>query len=292
MNSKATEKKENAIIKAIKEFKWGYILMAVLLLAIGLCFVLFGGASLDTAAIAVGAVVVIISVVFAFTAFADKSRGASFFIKITVSIVLLVCGVASIIARNGAIEAIIATLGLIIIMDGAFKLNTAAVSSRNRVWIWWLLLVISVILIAGGFITVRYLRADTENVAIYLGALLLLDGVANVLSPFMLGSIERHDKSALRQSIIDELSKAEKNEEAEGDKEASEEAGQKESKEAPDEEPLAENSASQDADNEESTDSDGERAPENEQPESEDSGNAAATDHEKAEYTSDHERDE
>ena len=205
MKNRKYPKKENAFFKAIKAFKWGYILLALLAIALGACLIIFNGESLNTAAIAVGVVIIIASIAYAAVAIKNKKRGASFFLKIAFSVILLISGIASIIAKDGAIESIIATVGLIIIMDGSFKFNTTAMAWRNRVLMWWVLLAVSVILIICGFVTIRYLRADTENIAVWLGVFLVLDGVANIFSPFMLGSIERRDEKALREKIAHEL---------------------------------------------------------------------------------------
>ena len=201
-------KNKNTFIKAIKDFKWGYILLALLAISVGLCFIIFNDESLNTAAIAIGIVVIIAAVAYALLALKGKKRGFAFFLKITFSVILLTSGISSIIAKDGAIEAIIASVGLLIIMDGSFKFNTTVLAWRNRAWIWWGLLVLSVILIFCGFITIRYLKAQTENVAILLGAFLMIDALANIFSPFMFGSIEKREENKLRERIIAELQNA------------------------------------------------------------------------------------
>ena len=117
------------MLKKLSEFGWGYILMALLTTAIGVCFFAFKD-SLSYLALAVGILVILLAAFLGLLALADKSRGASFFFKLVFAVVTLAAGVTTLIARDTAISVIIGIFGLVLIMDGSFKFHTAAMSKK------------------------------------------------------------------------------------------------------------------------------------------------------------------
>ena len=200
-------------IKKIKEFKWGYIFLAVLTAAISVCLFVFNNDSLDTLAITIGATVTVSAVILAALTLADKERGFRFGIKIALSVAMLICGISSMIARASVIDIIIGIFGLIIIIDGAFKFNTTALSKRTRAAFWYVLLALSATLIAGGYVTVRYLHHDNAISVYILGLLFLVDSIANFLSAFFLAHIDKVTEKEIiekhEQALLEEPEKIE-----------------------------------------------------------------------------------
>ena len=66
------------VLDAIKKFKWGYIFLALITAAIGICFLAFGNDSLNTLAIVIGVVIIVGAIVLAVSALAAKERGFAF----------------------------------------------------------------------------------------------------------------------------------------------------------------------------------------------------------------------
>ena len=81
---------------------------------------------------------------------------------------------------------LLAALGLLLVVDASFKLQSTALAKRYRSSLWWVLFVLSLLLIAGGFSLIRFRMADRGWLAYLLGVLLVLDGAANLLTPFYL----------------------------------------------------------------------------------------------------------
>ncbi len=205
-NMKKTTKKQ--------PFKWGYIALMLITAAIGACLLIFNNQSLEALAITIGAVVTLAGIFFAVSAFANKERGWSFGFKIALSVAMLICGITTMISRTSAINIIIGIFGLVLIMDGSFKFQTTAVAKRYRTPIWWVMLAISVALIAGGYIIVRKCTIDWNGTVYFLGGLFIIDALANFLSAFVITSNEKKAEAELREQIIrEEREKAEKSKE-------------------------------------------------------------------------------
>lgn len=177
------------------KFGIGYIFIAALLIAVGVCLMVFSDA-LKMLAITVGATVSIFSVIFAILTLANKDRGFAFGFKIALAVCTLAAGITSIICQEVLIKAIISVFSLIIIIDSSYKLNTTVMCKRYSVTAWWLPLIFSVIGIAGGFSFIKFLSADNlKLISILLGILAIVDAVSNILAPIFIPIYERQQKA-------------------------------------------------------------------------------------------------
>lgn len=168
----------------IKDFKWGNILLGTLGALIAACMFMYNNASLVWLAITIGIIVVISATVLAAIAFSEKSRGFAFGIRIAISVALLITGIVTIITTDSTIDVLVGIFGLVIIMDGAYKFQTAALKRRYHAVFWWVLLTLSVFLIGGGYATVRYLTVEYTATVYLLGSLFTIDAAANFIAAF------------------------------------------------------------------------------------------------------------
>jgi len=199
MKNKATKQKK------LTGFPWGNILIAAVTAIVGVCFISYGNDSLDALAVTVGIIVLVAAILLALTALADKRRGFGFGIKIILSVAMIISGTVTLISKSGAIDVIIGIFGLVLILDGAFKFHTTALSKRYHVAGWWIMLVLSVLLVSGGYITVRALHASDSFAVYVIGALFILDSLSNLFSAFYASTVERRAILAVEESILAEV---------------------------------------------------------------------------------------
>jgi uncharacterized membrane protein HdeD (DUF308 family) len=192
------------MFKKLREFKWGYILLSILAFAVGVCFYAFKD-TLSYLAIAIGIIVILFAAFFAVLAIADKNRQAAFFFKIAFSIAILAAGVTTLVARENAIDVIIGIIGLVLIIDGAFKLHTSAMSKRYSVFGWWFITVIAVLIIAGGYIITRFIHEVSQWVMYFMGTVLIIDAIGNFFSAFFIGSYEKRLTKEIKDEKVKEL---------------------------------------------------------------------------------------
>lgn len=178
-------------LSALRQFGWGYLLFACLELAAGVCMILFPSVSIDGMCYAVGGMTVAVAIVEIVLTLAAKSRGVGFFGRILLSVLGILAGGYILLFRAEALEYFAVTVAFLVILDCGFKLQTSVNAKAAGVRTWWAmtLLTVAVALAAGGLM--RYQTEDPVSHASYLGAVLLLDGILNLLTPFYLGAIRR-----------------------------------------------------------------------------------------------------
>ena len=190
-------------------FKWGYLALMLVSAVIGVCLLAFNNKSLEALAVTIGVIVALTGALFALNAFSKKERGGRFAVFMVLAVALLVSGITTIITKTTAMNVIVGIFGLVLILDGGYKFETTAISKRYRAAGWWIMLAIALALIVGGYMTVRRLTVDWSGTVYILGALFMIDALANLLSAFYLGYSERKNIEELRASIIEDIKREE-----------------------------------------------------------------------------------
>ena len=180
--------------------KWGYIILGLMLAAVGACFISFNDALVGLA-ITIGSILAVFGIVFGVLTIAKKDRGVRFALKITLAIICLVAGVTTAIFNEKAVSVMVSVFSLLLIVDGSFKLNTAAMSKRYSVGGWWVMLVTSVLIILSAFILVEVGPADAIAKTVWLGVTIALDGLSNLFSAYWTYRNDKAEKSELRAEI-------------------------------------------------------------------------------------------
>ncbi len=198
-------------MKALKNFKWGYLILFILLAIVGVCFIAFTE-TLETLALIIGLIATAYGIIYAVLAFADKDRGPYFALKVIIAIAAIAAGIVTIIFRQGAIEVLASLFGLFLVIDGAFKLQTTAMSKRYNLDSWWVMLIPAIIVITGGFISVEMRLQNADGQATWLsyilGTTIIIDAIANLLSAFYTTSYEKRLTSKIREELIAEQEKS------------------------------------------------------------------------------------
>ena len=201
------------MLKKIKDFGWGYILIGVLLIAIGSCFISIQDAY-ETLAIVTGAILSAAGIGFGIHTLMDKKRGVKFAIKLTIAIAALICGVVTMLVKQNAIEVIANILCLLIIVDGSFKLQLSILSRRPTYYGWWIVTTLSVAIIISAFLICKFTPSNPATLATLSGIVIASDGLLNILSAFF--------SPATRIGLIDTEDEEEKEAEEEEDEAAEE----------------------------------------------------------------------
>ena len=188
----------------IKNFGWGYLLFALLFVGAGVLFLSFPDRALNGVRVAIGITALVFAAVYVALTLAKRGRGFGFWCRMILGGFCIVCGGFMCFAREGAFSYLIFACGLVLLIDGAFKLQTAILSKRYRSWHWWVMLALAVSTLVFGAILVRKqfdLSSEEVLAARLLGIGLLLDGVANLLSIGYLLKIEK----GKRREVEDQL---------------------------------------------------------------------------------------
>ena len=117
-----------------------YIAMEVVLLALGICFIAWPSASAQTVCSLAGAAVALFGMVKLIGYFVRKRSGLELQFDFALGIIALVLGLTVIAFAGNIVRAIPVFLGIFILVDGVFKLQTAFDAKRYGLPGWWVIL--------------------------------------------------------------------------------------------------------------------------------------------------------
>ena len=155
-----------AFLEKLKKFRFGYLVLAILLCACGLLIIIYPNESMTTVSYIIGAVTLIGGIVQVIKILADRRRGAGFAFAIITATVTIICAIMALIFPDIVMTVYPMIIGLFIIIDGAFKLQTVVNSKRYNMKMWWFLLIISCLTIFGGFLCIR-VRLTADNFGLF-----------------------------------------------------------------------------------------------------------------------------
>ncbi len=200
----------NRVFQAIKNFKWGYLLFAILFFAAGLGFIMFPEQAMEGVRITIGVIVIAFALFSAAMTLAKKERGFRFWIKMIACIFGGVCGGFALFSAD-LFSYLLVAFGLLMIIDGAFKFQTSILSCRYKFWLWWVMLVVAVVGIGmGTYLVRREFDFDTELVfaAYMIGAGFIVESDLNFMSIAYQYLIERGQRKELSAGTVAESAPA------------------------------------------------------------------------------------
>lgn len=184
--------------KSVASYSWGVLMFAVLFLAAGICLISFPEDALPKAVLTISIITIVYGVVDVIIALTDKERKAKFFFSLLGAAVALFSGIFLLIKRNDDAVALLALfIGVIVMIDGSFKLHTAVTSKQVKNAAWWIVLVLAVLTVAGGLFLIKWPPASVKVCSVIMGIIMILDAIQNVFITFYVPAIERKHKKAI-----------------------------------------------------------------------------------------------
>lgn len=229
------------MLEKLKNFKWGYVLLGVLLIALGVCLIALRE-TLTYLAIAIGVVLILFAIIYGTVVLASRDRGVTFAFKVIFSVIALVAGVVVLILRSATIGVMVSVFSLLLIIDASFKVHTSAMSKRYSVPLWWIILGFAVAVIVGGYFLIIS-SPDTDSISVFsiwLGIVIAVDGIANILCAFY---ETIYEKKQYKEIYADAYKKLTDTSEAKADEAQAEEKADPEEEKAKEEPEASEEEA-------------------------------------------------
>ncbi len=194
------------ILKSIKSFRWGYLVIAIILCVAGACFVIYPTQAMNITSYIIGGVALIASIVQLVKILSAKERGIGFAVAIVADATTFICACVAFLFPSAVMNVYPMVIGLLIIIDGSFKLQTVIYAKRYDMKMWWFLLVFSCLAILGGFSLIRMQYSNESSIAylILFGISLFICGLQNFFSLFYLGKISKRSNESTSTQILDE----------------------------------------------------------------------------------------
>lgn len=167
----------------------GYLLVSLLLLGAGVLFIAFRQ-SLRIVTVCIGVLLLLFAVVRFVLALADRGRNLRFALTVALCVICFLAGGVTAVLGETATEVAVVLSGLLLVVDGSFKLHTVTLSKRYSLWGWWLLMFLALAVILGGFWNLKFPPEGDRSRALLLGVILCTDGIANFFSAFFLTGVE------------------------------------------------------------------------------------------------------
>lgn len=164
----------------IRAAKTGYIILSLVLCALGAMLLLWPGLSVSVIGIIVGCVLVTFGIVKLIGYFSRDLYRLAFQFDLAFGLLLLALGTVVFFRSSLAMNTLCVILGVEIIADGLFKVQTALDARRFGLGSWWLILLLAVL---AGVIGAMMIVSPADGALALtglLGASLLAEGALNL----------------------------------------------------------------------------------------------------------------
>lgn len=172
-----------------------YLALSLAFIALGVCLIAWPSASAQTICAMAGGVVALIGLVKLVGYFSRKRSGLAFQFDFALGVVCTVLGLTIIAFARSIVGAIPVFLGIFILVDGIFKLQTAFDAKRVALPGWWGILLVALAVCAAGVFLIVKRYESAATMAVILGIALLVDGVQNLIVAIY--AIRKERKSAI-----------------------------------------------------------------------------------------------
>jgi uncharacterized membrane protein HdeD (DUF308 family) len=189
-------KKEKSRAKGQKSSHLGYLLLSAILITLGVLLLVYPTESAKTVGYMIAGAAFLFGLLALVHTLSGLRRGVRFALSMIGSISTIVCAIVLVFTIDQTFSVFVSVLGLILVIDAAFKLQSVVLSHRYRQKAYWVLLVFVCLTVAGGYFCIRSELFDDSVtlLARLLGITLCLDGIGNLLSFFYLPTLRRHEK--------------------------------------------------------------------------------------------------
>lgn len=167
--------------KIIHAAKAGYIGLSAVLCGLGVALMAKPGMSVALIGDIVGAVLIAFGAVKLLGYFAKDLYRLAFQFDLAFGALLIALGLALVIRPESAMNVLCIILGIEIVADGLFKLQTAMDARRFGLGSWWLILAIAVIAGAAGIVLIFCPSEGAAALTRLLGLSLAVEGAMNLV---------------------------------------------------------------------------------------------------------------
>ena len=171
-------------MKTIREAKILYIVCAALTIAAGIFLIVKPDISLTLLCTVAGALMIFFGACKIFGYFSYDAYQLAFQFDLALGIFTALLGLLMVIRPAYILSFTAVLLGLFVLVDGVFKLQTASDARRFGLAHWWLILIGAIICILLGAFLIFDPLDGTGALMVVAGVALLTDGVQNLFNAF------------------------------------------------------------------------------------------------------------
>ena len=174
--------------------KIGYIVISILLCIAGGLFIVRPDVSVSGIGITVGAAMAVFGVIRLIGYFSRDLYRLAFQYDLEFGILLIILGLVVLFRPDNFMNFICIAIGVVILLDGLFKIQIAMDSRRFGIESWWLVLVMAIFTGVVGAALVFDSARGAEILTVLLGVSLLSEGILNLYTVISMVRIIRHQR--------------------------------------------------------------------------------------------------
>ena len=164
----------------VQKAKWAYGIVSVAMIILGLVLIVFPEISMLTLCYTIGVMMVVFGIIKLIGFFSKDLFKLAFQFDLALGILSIVAGVLMIFRSDEILILLPSIIGIFIIIDGVFKMQTSMDAKRFGMEKWWFILLLAVITtLAGLFLIVNPFEGVCAFI-ILMGISFLIDGIQNL----------------------------------------------------------------------------------------------------------------
>ncbi len=167
-------------MELIKKAKWAYICISAVMILLGFALIIFPKISALTVCYIIGGVITVFGIIKLIGYFSKDLYRLAFQFDLALGIFTLIAGVLILIHPANVVMFMPVIIGVFVIMDGTFKLQTAFDAKRFGMNYWWMILLLAALTCFCGLFLIINPFDGVIALMIILGATLVIDGIQNL----------------------------------------------------------------------------------------------------------------
>ncbi len=165
----------------IKKAKWGYIVVSIIIIMLGLILILFPEISALAICYVIGGIITLFGIIKLIGYFSKDLFRLAFQFDFALGIFALISGILLLIHPTDVVKIVPVIIGLFVLMDGVFKIQTSRDAYLFGMKNWWSILVLAILTCIGGLFLIINPFNGAKALTILLGATLIIDGIQNII---------------------------------------------------------------------------------------------------------------
>ena len=168
-------------MNGIKNFKNMYSILTICLILVGAVLLIAPGIALDGVCIIFGIYMIIYGAVKIMGYFAKDAYQLAFQFDLALGIVIAIVGIVFVCRTARVVQLLSTCIGIVMLVDATFKIQTSIDSKRFGISRWWLMLILAVIVAAIGILLILMPGETTRLMVRLIGLNLCMDGILNLV---------------------------------------------------------------------------------------------------------------
>ena len=168
-------------MNGIKNFKNMYSILTICLILVGAVLLIAPGIALGVVCIIFGIYMIIYGAVKIMGYFAKDAYQLAFQFDLALGIVIAIVGIVFVCRTARVVQLLSTCIGIVMLVDATFKIQTSIDSKRFGISRWWLMLILAVIVAAIGILLILMPGETTRLMVRLIGLNLCMDGILNLV---------------------------------------------------------------------------------------------------------------